>query len=68
MIKFGSAQYFGLLEFRDQLNNRYNDRFDLVNLDKLRYEVNIKIEQINLLHKSQTKQVSRYMERLTVEE
>ncbi len=47
MIKYGSIEYFELLSFNDKLKSRHLDKLDLLNLDKLRYEVQIKIEAIN---------------------
>ena len=51
-IKYGSTQYFGLLDFQDKINYRGYEKFDLVTLDKLRAEVEIKIKAINLEHKN----------------
>jgi hypothetical protein len=47
MIKFGDIAYFELLRFRDRLKNRELDRMDLVNLDRLRNEVQMKIDVID---------------------
>jgi hypothetical protein len=51
MIKFGSIEYFRLLDFRDRLRNRGYDKLDLFNLDKLRNEIDIKIMRIELTAK-----------------
>lgn len=48
MIEFGSTQYFGLLDFQDKLRCRSFDKFGLESLDKLRYEVHIKIKSIEM--------------------
>jgi predicted nucleotidyltransferase len=47
MIKFGDIEYFELLGLRDKLKNFNYDRLDLVSLDKLRNEIEIKIRQID---------------------
>jgi len=49
MIKFGSFEYFVLLDLRDKLKYRDYDRLDLITIDKLRNEVEIKIAQIHLV-------------------
>ncbi len=46
-IKFGDIEYFTLLELRDKLMYRGYDRLDLLTLDRLRNEVDIKILQIH---------------------
>lgn len=48
MIKYGSIEYFGLLTFQDKLRDRGLDKLDLVNLDKLRCEIDIKVKAIEL--------------------
>lgn len=48
MIKSGSIQYFELLSLRDRLKSWHLDKLDLICLDKLRLEIDIKIEQIHL--------------------
>lgn len=51
-IKFGDIKYFTLLNLRDKLiYNRDYSKLDLVNLDKLIIEIELKIESINLKHK-----------------
>ncbi len=52
MIKYGSIEYFELLSFNDKLKSRHLDKLDLQNLDRLRFEVQIKIEAINETAKS----------------
>ena len=47
-MKFGSIEYFELLSFQDKLKNRNLDKLDLITLDRLRTEVAIKVEAINL--------------------
>jgi hypothetical protein len=51
MIKYGSIEYFELLDLRDRIASDKYNKFDLVNLDKLRFEVNNKIAAIELSHK-----------------
>lgn len=53
MIKFGDIEYFTLLDLRDKLKNYYYGRLDLTNLDKLKLEVEMKIEAIHLKHKEE---------------
>lgn len=48
MVKYGSIEYFELLGFSNKLKNRHLDKLDLVNLDRLRDEVIMKIEAIKL--------------------
>ena len=48
MIRFGDIEYFTLLELRDRLKARQWDKLDLLNIDRLRNEVEIKIQQIHL--------------------
>lgn len=52
MIKFASIQYFELLDLRTKLKSRALDKLDLINLDKLRNEVEMKIQQIDYLEKN----------------
>lgn len=47
-IKFGDIEYFTLLDLQQKLKRWDYDRLDLLSLDKLRLEVEIKIKQINL--------------------
>ncbi len=47
MIKYGSIQYFELLDLQSRLKSRALDKLGLESLDRLRNEVHIKIEQIN---------------------
>lgn len=51
MIQYGSIEYFELLSFNDKLKSRHLDKLDLVNLDKLRFEVQVRIEAINEIAK-----------------
>ena len=51
VIQFGSIEYFELLNFRDKLMNRHLDRLDLLQLDRLRNEVEIKVLSIHEKHK-----------------
>jgi hypothetical protein len=46
-IKYGDIEYFTLLHFRDSISSKRYDKLDLVNLDKLRHEVHLKIEAIH---------------------
>ncbi len=54
-IKFGDIEYFTLLELERKLKARDLDRLGLVCVDKLRMEVYIKIQQINLEHNERIK-------------
>lgn len=47
MIKYGDIEYFALLELNDRLKDRMLNRLDLVNIDRLRNEVEIKIMAIH---------------------
>ena len=49
MIKFGSIEHMALLDFNDKLKYRMLDRLDLVNLDRLRNEIELKIMEIHTL-------------------
>jgi hypothetical protein len=51
MIKYGDIEYFTLLDLRDKLKYFQYDKLDLFNLDRLRSEVEIKIEAIHLENK-----------------
>jgi hypothetical protein len=53
MIKYGSVEYFELLDLRDRLKAWKYDKLGLQNLDRLRNEVSIKIEAIHLASKEQ---------------
>lgn len=53
MIKFASTEYFTLLDLRDKLKYMDYDKLDLLSLDKLRYEVEIKIKAIDHEHSKQ---------------
>ena len=55
MIKSGSIEYFELLTFRDKLNSFRLNKLDLNYLDKLRMEVDLKIEEIHLEAKEKQK-------------
>jgi len=46
-IKYGSIEYFMMLDFRDRLKYRNLDKLDLEYLDRLRGEIDSKIEVIN---------------------
>jgi len=48
-IKYGSIEYFSLLEFQDKIRSDRYDKFDLPSLNKLRLEVEIKIKQLQQL-------------------
>ena len=50
MIKFGDIEYFALLELNDRLKDRMLNRLDLVNVDRLRNEVELKIMAINRMY------------------
>lgn len=51
MIKFGDIEYFELLSVQDYLKGRVLDRLGLVNVDRLRIEVDMKIAAIHLVDK-----------------
>lgn len=51
-IKYGDIEYFTLLDLRDKLKYFQYDKLDLINLDRLKSEVEIKIEAIHLEHKN----------------
>lgn len=55
MIKFGSIDYFELVAFRDRLKSWSLNKLDLNYLDKLRMEVDLKIEEIHLEAKEKQK-------------
>mgnify|MGYP003408116778 CR=1 FL=1 len=55
MIKSGSIEYFELLTFRDKLKSFRLNKLDLNYLDKLRMEVDLKIEEIHLEAKEKQK-------------
>jgi len=44
MIKYGSFEYFSLLELRKNINSLQLDKLGLDSLDKLRFEVDLKIK------------------------
>ena len=46
-IKYGDVEYFELLELRDRLKYFRYDRLDLLSLDRLRSELDIKIQAIH---------------------
>lgn len=50
-IKYGDLEYFTLLDLRDKLKYFEYNKLDLLNLDKLKAEVERKIEAIHLEHK-----------------
>ena len=49
-IKFGDTEYFTLLNLNDKLKFRDYERLGLENLDKLRADVEMKIEAIHLVY------------------
>lgn len=51
MIKYGDIEYFALLELNYRLKDRMLNRLDLVNIDRLRNEVELKIMAINKAYK-----------------
>lgn len=51
-IEFGSIEYFELLSFQDRLKGFGLNKLDLQYLDKLRMEVELKVQAINKLSKS----------------
>jgi hypothetical protein len=53
MIKFGDIEYFTLLELQSKLIYRGYDKLDLLTLDKLRNEVEMKIRAIHLKHEEE---------------
>lgn len=55
MIKSGSIEYFELLTFRDSLKSWRLNKLDLNYLDKLKMEVDLKIEEIHLEAKEKQK-------------
>lgn len=46
-IKYGSIEYFTLLGLRDELNYTSLNKLGLQNLDKLKFEIDVKIAAIN---------------------
>lgn len=50
MIKYGTVEYFELLNLQDKLKAWKWDKLDLLNLDKLRIEVDMKVKAINQVH------------------
>lgn len=55
-IKYGDIKYFQLLRLQDQLKSRSFQSLDLVNYDKLRNEVDMKVDSINYEHDFKTKE------------
>ena len=47
MIKTGDIEYFELLELQDYLKAHRLDKLGLENIDRLRSEIEIKIEEIH---------------------
>ena len=47
MIKTGDLEYFELLELQDYLKAHRLDKLGLENIDRLRSEIEIKIEEIH---------------------
>lgn len=63
MIKYGSMEYFRLLELKRDISGFGVDKLGLENIDKLRMEVDIKLkasenEYHNDLRKSRTEEVN----------
>lgn len=58
-IKFGDIEYFQLLSLQDYLKARHLDRLDLLCIDKLRYEVGIKIAAINEIENQRRQNVDK---------
>lgn len=52
-IKFGDIKYFTLLRLQDQLKSRDFERLGLSSYEKLRFEVDMKIEQIHAADKAE---------------
>ena len=50
-IKYGDIKYFTLLRLQETLNINDFRRLDLLTYDKLRMEVELKIESLKLEHK-----------------
>lgn len=53
-IKYGSIEYFMMLDFRDKLKYKNYDRLDLEYLDRLRGEIDSNIAKI---HYKETKRI-----------
>lgn len=45
-IKFGDIKYYTMLNLRDKINSRSFNGLDLVNLEKLKIELELKIKSI----------------------
>jgi len=56
-IKYGSIEYFMMLDFRDRLRYRNLDKLDLEYLDRLRGEIDSKIAVINYRETERIKKV-----------
>lgn len=54
-IKFGSTEYFELIALQDQLKSRSFDKLGLINLERLRFEVDMGIKKIDLLETQRRK-------------
>lgn len=54
-IKFGTTEHMELLNLQWRLNARLLNRLDLEHLDRLRAEVELKVEQINYEHNQSKK-------------
>jgi len=52
-IEFGSLEYFELLGLQDKLKGYRLDGLELENLDRLRSEIERKVEAIHLVRKQQ---------------
>jgi predicted nucleotidyltransferase len=46
-IKYGDIEYFTLVDLSDKLKNIHYNKLDLVNLDKLKLEIDMKIQKIH---------------------
>jgi hypothetical protein len=47
MIKVGSIEYYALIDLRDNLNKREYNSLGLLNLDRLKFEVQQTIDSIH---------------------
>lgn len=54
-IKYGSIEYFALLNLQDRLKLWSYDKLNLVYLDKLRAEIDMKMKAINFEYTEQIK-------------
>lgn len=58
-IKFGDIEYFELLRLQDELKFLRYDRLGLSNLDKLRYEISVKIAAIHEIENERRQNVDK---------